>query len=108
MLAERVEIDYRTRWRDASLILQMDARYKNIEDPIEREELFNDFIAELEKKERHDRLLKKDQASTKFIEFLECLVKDNKINYKSGKSAIFFLSFDQFITNAVYYGFSVG
>ena len=85
MLAERVEIDYRTRWKDASLILQMDARYKNIEDPIEREELFDEFVSELEKKERHDRLLKKDQALAKFNECLESLVKDNKVNYKSGK-----------------------
>jgi hypothetical protein len=41
MLAENVEIDSRSRWREAQALLQSDARYKNVEDAREREELFN-------------------------------------------------------------------
>jgi hypothetical protein len=40
-LAENVEIDSRSRWREAQALLQSDARYKNVEDAREREELFN-------------------------------------------------------------------
>jgi hypothetical protein len=41
MLAENVDIDSRSRWRDAIPKLQNDHRYKNVEDAREREELFN-------------------------------------------------------------------
>ena len=59
-------------------------RYKNIEDANAREELFNDFIQELEKKERLDHQLKRDNAITKFNMYLESLAANKSINYKSG------------------------
>ena len=62
MLAENTGIDVRTTWRAAILLLQEDSRYKNVEDPHDREDLFNDFVSELEKKEREDRNKQKDTA----------------------------------------------
>lgn len=55
MLAENTKIDSRTRWVDASNILKDDNRFKNIEDAGEREDLFNEFVGELIKKEREDK-----------------------------------------------------
>ena len=55
MLAENTVIDAHTRWREASTLLQDDARFKNVEDSRDREDLFNDFVSELEKKEKEDR-----------------------------------------------------
>ena len=43
-------------------LLQDDPRYKNVEDANDREELFNDFVHELEKKEREDREKAKKKA----------------------------------------------
>jgi hypothetical protein len=62
MLAENTAIDAHTRWREAIDILQNDVRYKNVEDPNDREELFKDFVQELEKKEREDRMRSKKTA----------------------------------------------
>lgn len=62
MLAENTVIDARTRWREASALLQDDARFKNVEDMRDREDLFNDFVSELEKKEKEDRVRLKSDA----------------------------------------------
>ena len=64
MLAENTGIDVRTTWRSAMVLLQDDARYKNVEDSNDREDLFNDFVGELEKKEREDRNKARDAATT--------------------------------------------
>ena len=78
-LAETVEIDSRTRWRDAVELLQHDSRFKAVEDPRDREELFNDFVLELEKKEREDRLRKREVATIKINEILESKVADGSL-----------------------------
>jgi hypothetical protein len=83
MLAENVDIDVRTRWRDATELLQHDARFKNVEDPREREELFDDFVLELEKKEREDRNRIREAGQVKFRVLLEDLHRDGKIDRKS-------------------------
>lgn len=62
MLAENTGIDVRTTWRSAILLLQDDVRYKNVDDSNDREDLFNDFVSELEKKEKEDRSKHRDAA----------------------------------------------
>jgi pre-mRNA-processing factor 40 len=52
MLAENTEIDHRTSWREAKEILGEQSRFNGVEDEREREELFNDFIQELSRKEK--------------------------------------------------------
>ena len=83
MLAENTDIDARTRWRDAISILQDDARYKNIDDPRDREELFQEFIVELEKKENEDKRRARDDAVALFGKILAEFNRDDKINRKS-------------------------
>lgn len=78
MLAENTEIDARTRWRDAVTILQDDARFKAVEDAREREDLFKDFILELEKKEREDSKKLRAEAIVAFHEVLEQMYRENK------------------------------
>ena len=52
-------------------ILQDDQRYKNVEDPREREDLFRDFCLELEKKEKEDRRKQRDAALEYFQKVLQ-------------------------------------
>jgi pre-mRNA-processing factor 40 len=74
MLAENTEIDARTRWKDAVEILKDDQRYKNIDDNREREDLFHEFIAELEKKEKEDFSKRKEKAVTVIRDELKQLI----------------------------------
>lgn len=83
MLAENVDIDARTRWRDAIELLQNDMRYKNVDDPREREELFNDFVSELEKKEREDRNRQKEIALQSFRHTLQTKGDIGELDRKS-------------------------
>jgi mannitol/fructose-specific phosphotransferase system IIA component (Ntr-type) len=83
MLAENTDIDARTRWKDAVAILQDDARYKNVEDARDREELFEEFIAELEKKEKEDKRRARDDAVAAFARLLKDHTADGKVNRKS-------------------------
>lgn len=52
MLAENTEIDHRTTWREATRILADEPRFTAVEDEREREEIYNDFVFELAKKEK--------------------------------------------------------
>lgn len=72
-LAEETKIDARTRWSDAIVILKDDTRYKNLDDPREREDLFTEFISELTKKEREDKMKLKDAAMRNLSELLDNL-----------------------------------
>jgi len=83
MLAENTEIDARTRWRDAVVILQDDVRFKNLEDVRDREELFKDFTLELEKKEKEDKRRTKESAMEQFRKVLDQFKEEKKINRKS-------------------------
>jgi pre-mRNA-processing factor 40 len=83
MLAENTDIDARTRWKDAVAILQDDARYKNIEDARDREELFQEFIVELEKKEKEDKRRARDEAVEAFNRVLREFAAEGKISRKS-------------------------
>ena len=83
MLAECVQIDARTRWSSAIELLQKDARFKNVEDARDREDLFNDFVKELEKKEREDRLLRKDNALQALTKLLDTMHDQGRLHRKS-------------------------
>jgi pre-mRNA-processing factor 40 len=83
MLAENTVIDARTRWREASSLLQDDVRFKNVEDSRDREDLFNDFVSELEKKEKEDRVKQKNDA-LKYLEgVLEARRESGSISRRS-------------------------
>jgi hypothetical protein len=88
MLAENTNIDIKTRWKDAIEMLKDDNRYKNIEDHYEREELFNDFIKELEKKEREDRVKRKEHALSVVRDHMKAMAKDGKITLRTNWSDI--------------------
>jgi pre-mRNA-processing factor 40 len=83
MLAENTDIDARTRWKDAVAILQDDARYKNIEDARDREDLFQEFVLELEKKEKEDKRRARDEAVEAFNRVLKEFAAEGKISRKS-------------------------
>lgn len=83
MLAENTDIDARTRWRDAVQLLQEDARYKGVEDPREREDLFKDFTLELEKKEKEDARRARDAALDILTKLLEGLRAEGKLDRRS-------------------------
>lgn len=83
MLAENTDIDARTRWRDATAILQDDARYKNVEDARDREDLFLEFINELEKKEKEDKRRAREAAIEQFNKVLALFAEDGKIDHRS-------------------------
>jgi hypothetical protein len=68
-----MNIDVRTKWKDAQDFLREDQRYKNIDDPREREDLYRDFILELEKKEREDLMKFKDKATAAIKDILKAL-----------------------------------
>lgn len=52
MLAQNTQIDGRSRWSEAERTLQDDARFKAVPDSADREDLFNEFVEALTKKEK--------------------------------------------------------
>ena len=52
MLAQNTQIDGRSRWSEAERTLQDDARFKAVPDSSDREDLFNEFVEALTKKEK--------------------------------------------------------
>lgn len=82
MLAENTDIDARTRWRDVMHILKDDFRFKNVE-VSEREDLFNDFALELEKKEKEDRNKQRAIANRHVNKLLDDLHRSGTITRKS-------------------------
>jgi hypothetical protein len=83
MLAENTDIDANTKWRDAADLLQKDPRYKNVENMREKEELFEDFLAELVKKERSDRKLQEYDAMRALDVELDELVAQGVLSRRS-------------------------
>ena len=83
MLAENTDIHSRTRWRDASVLLQDDARYKNVSDEREREDLFNDFVLELEKKEKDDKAKQRTKVLLVLTKIIDNLYDNGSITHKS-------------------------
>lgn len=52
MLAQNTQIDGRSRWDEAERTLRDDARFKAVPDSSDREDLFNEFVDALTKKEK--------------------------------------------------------
>lgn len=60
MLVECVEIDSKSRWKAAEELLSEDARFKTTDLSLhDKEDVFNDFITELAKKEKEEKRLNK-------------------------------------------------
>ena len=79
MLAENTQIDANTRWRTARSFLCSDNRYKAIEDDREREDIFLEFIQELDKKEKEDANKTRREALSLFSAHLKDLHGEGKI-----------------------------
>ncbi|CAM9429979.1 unnamed protein product, partial [Ectocarpus fasciculatus] len=79
MLAENTQIDANTRWRTARSFLCSDNRYKAIDDDREREDIFLEFIQELDKKEKEDANKARREALSLFSAHLKDLCGEGKI-----------------------------
>ena len=55
LLAEDTTIDAKTRWREAQQRLSSDDRYTAVEDDRDREDLFNEWVMELGRKDEEER-----------------------------------------------------
>ncbi|CAH9058061.1 unnamed protein product [Cuscuta europaea] len=71
MLEECPEITSSIRWSRAISILENDERYKAVERSKDREDLFQDYIQELEKKERARALEENKRYRMEYLEFLK-------------------------------------
>lgn len=80
LLAERVEIDARSRWRECSQLLMEDRRFKEVDNERDREDYFNDFVGELAKKEKDDREKNIAEAKTEFHAVLSNLLDKGTIS----------------------------
>lgn len=83
LLAETVEIDAQTRWIDAIDALKGDPRYRAIEAMQQREDLFLEFIEELDKQQREDRLKARDGQRNALVEVLDSLAGSGLVSRKS-------------------------
>lgn len=83
MLAENTEIDANTRWRTAQTLLMNDQRYKMLESERDKEDLFEEFVKELSRKEREDSEKARRAATDLFNTFLSELVAEKKVNRKT-------------------------
>ena len=74
LLATDTSINMKTRWRDASARLATDERYVDLEfdviDEREREDMFNEFVSELARKEEEERKAARRVRIDAFTELL--------------------------------------
>ncbi|KAL6964146.1 hypothetical protein U1Q18_035205 [Sarracenia purpurea var. burkii] len=71
MLEECEELAPSTRWSKAIAIFEDDERFKVVERSADREDLFEDYIAELEKKERAKALEERKWKRREYLNFLK-------------------------------------
>ncbi|KAK2968921.1 hypothetical protein RJ640_018613, partial [Escallonia rubra] len=71
MLGESAELTSSTRWSKAIFTFEEDERFKAVERPKDRDDLFEDFIAGLEKKERAKALEDHKRNRMEYVEFLK-------------------------------------
>ncbi|XP_019165292.1 PREDICTED: pre-mRNA-processing protein 40A-like isoform X3 [Ipomoea nil] len=71
MLEESKELTSSMRWSKAISIFENDERYKAVERAKDREDLFQDYIEELEKKERAKALEENKRNRIEYLEFLK-------------------------------------
>ena len=85
MLAECVEIDSKSRWRTAEELLGDDPRFKTAElSSHDKEDIFNDFITELAKKEKEEARLNK-KAFAEMVRRFAGLVPSEKSEEKTAR-----------------------
>ncbi|XP_071701687.1 pre-mRNA-processing protein 40A-like isoform X2 [Rutidosis leptorrhynchoides] len=70
MLEDSKEITSSTKWSKAIALIEDDDRFKAIERSKDREDIFNDHVSELEKKERSKALEEYKKNKKDYIEFL--------------------------------------
>lgn len=88
MLAEFTSIDSRTRWSQASEMLQKDPRFQNVEDPRDREDIFQEFIDELLKKDREDRSKAREKSLNALRNIVKEFVEEDKIRHNTSWNSI--------------------
>jgi hypothetical protein len=86
MLATDTSIDVKTRWREAAQRLSTDERYQQLEaeviDEREREEMFNEFVTELARKEDEEKKQQRRKRVQGFTDLLK-QVKDDTASASS-------------------------
>ncbi len=76
LLAETVEIDSKSRWRDAEALLKDDARFRAPDlSEHDKEDIFGEFVTELAKREKEEKAINK-QA---FLELLKSFASEGKV-----------------------------
>lgn len=70
LLLEEAKLTTRSSFSDFAHKNSKDERYKNIEKIRERENFFNDYISELRKREKDEKIAQRDKTKNSFIELL--------------------------------------
>lgn len=71
MLEESKELTSSTRWSKAIALIEDDKRYKAVERPADREDLFQNYLVDLKKKERQKAQEEQHQNRLEYRHFLE-------------------------------------
>ncbi|ONM41688.1 Pre-mRNA-processing protein 40A, partial [Zea mays] len=85
MLEERKELTSSTRWSKAILMFEDDERFKAVERPREREDLFENYLVELHKKEKakaaeeHKRYVAEYRAFLESCDFIKASTQWRKV-----------------------------
>ena len=80
LLAEDTTITSRTRWREAQQRLSSNDRYMAIDDDREREDLFNEFIVELARKDEDER---REARKAREVGFIAMLKEMRTVDFRS-------------------------
>ncbi|XP_052202335.1 pre-mRNA-processing protein 40A isoform X2 [Diospyros lotus] len=71
MLEECEELTSSTRWSKATIMFEEDERFKAIERPVEREDMFKSYLVDLQKKEKEKAQEEYRRNRLEFRQFLE-------------------------------------
>ncbi|XP_047542008.1 transcription elongation regulator 1 isoform X2 [Vanessa atalanta] len=88
LLMEEAKLHSKSSFMDFSSKYSRDERFKNIEKMRDRETYFNDYIAEVRKKEKEDKDRKREQAKTEFIALLKEKTVDRHARWVDVKKKI--------------------
>ncbi|XP_050359365.1 transcription elongation regulator 1 isoform X2 [Nymphalis io] len=88
LLMEEAKLHSKSSFMDFSSKFSRDERFKNIEKMRDRETYFNDYIAEVRKKEKEDKDKKREQAKTEFIALLKEKAVDRHARWVDVKKKI--------------------
>eukprot|EP01029_Cantina_marsupialis_P006029 TRINITY_DN165661_c0_g1_i2.p1 TRINITY_DN165661_c0_g1~~TRINITY_DN165661_c0_g1_i2.p1 ORF type:complete len:960 (-),score=414.83 TRINITY_DN165661_c0_g1_i2:3965-6802(-) len=70
MLEQCKGIQSKMRWREVERLLKDDERYENVEDPRDRQDLFDEWMTDFEKKQREERRRIRKEQIEKFYKLL--------------------------------------